>query len=105
MDDHIEFDEVVMKVQELYLDNKPRMKCSECGKKFYAIYSDPETGNLQILWEDYNYHPVYYCIDHLYYDLLLDPGKFEYVPITLKYGELVLVDHKRAKLFLNDRRN
>lgn len=105
MDDYLEFDDIIIKVDEMFIEHKQRIFCSECGKMFFLVERDPESNDLVLYHNEDNIQAIYFCFDHILYDLLIDTTSIEYVTIPQRMKELFLVSHARAKLFLNDRRN
>jgi hypothetical protein len=105
MKDYLDMDDIIIKVDEVFAAAKPVFLCSECGERFLKIENDPDTGDLTVLWNDENNREIYFCFDHINFDLFVNPLMKEFIQIPNNYHGIILLTTVDAKLFLYDRRN
>lgn len=105
--DYIEFDDIFIKVDEIYTSGLPGYVCKQCGKSFLILKTDPSTKDFNILYNDKYEVSDYGCDIHINFDLLMDPtfGMVVLMPKSLPGATIVVAKPEYAFTFLHNRLN
>lgn len=101
--EYVDFDDIVLRVAEVYTDNG--YICSQCGKPFVVIKTNPETLDLEIFYDDKKPLHSDGCSAHALFDFSCNPIAGEIIPMILTINKHKFICPEFAFLYLGDRRN
>ena len=105
MKNYLDFDDVFIKVDEIYSNGYPGYVCAECGKSFLVLGTDLETGDFNILYNDRFGITDLGCAAHINFDLIADPTFGLRILVPTKHQDHLYLLPAFAGTFLKDRLN